>query len=169
MVSPNQLYVLLTQSNTSKHLYTFTTVGFFSPSILIVLDSINMELFLANRVGKLFRIELSSINTDNATSIINSTLVDQYQMALNGTPISLFFDKYNRLWALSSPAGSSKPEMVVFIRQENSDGSFSTMNIVNLTNFLPRFLYSPYNFELDDNYTLFTGNTQQGISTFFHL
>jgi hypothetical protein len=77
---------------------------------------------------------------------------------------SLLIDKCNRLWALSAQAGY-KPQMLLFI-QQNSNTSFSSMNIVNFTNSLPIFPYSPYNFEFDDNYSLFTANANEGIYAF---
>ncbi len=158
----------MTQTNTSKQLYTFTSAVFSAPSVVLVLDSINMELFLSDNVGTLFRVELSSMNTNNGTSLISNSSIDQYQMPSN-ILTSLFLDQCNRLWALSAQAGSQS-QMLVFIQQNNSSNkSFSTMNIINLTISLPIFTNSPYNFQLDDNYSLFTANAQQGVSAFFQL
>lgn len=135
--------------------------------MVLVLDSINMQLFLADSVGTLFRMKLSSINTDNGTSINSSASIDQYQMPLN-IFTSLYIDKCNQLWALASTA-SYQSQMLVFVQQDNFNNSFSTMNIINFTDSLPIFTYSPYNFEFDDNYSLFTANANLGVSAFFRL
>ena len=166
VISNGNVYVLLTASNTSKLIYSFIGVTFSSPSIVIALDSFNMNLYLATNVGVLFRIELSSINIDNGTSRINSSSsIDQYQMASNGST-SVYVDSCYRLWVLSSPA-NPKPQLILFVQQNNLNKTFSAMNIINYTNSLPTFPYAPYNFQFDQNYSLFTANVEQGLYAFY--
>jgi hypothetical protein len=161
------LFVYLTKLNLSKYLYSISHFTFASPSVVLALDSINMRLYLSSNNGTLFGVQLSSMSQDNGTSFINSsTSIDRYQMALS-VSTSLIIDSCNRLWVLSSPAGPYNPQMFMFIPEENTNISFSTMTIINLTNSLPTNLYSPYSFTFNQNYSLFTANSVQGVYAFF--
>ena len=139
-------------------------LGKLSATTILGIDSLNMNLYLTSNINRtLFRFELSSINIDNGTSIRNSsTPIDQYQMSSDGLT-SIYTDKSSSLWILSSP-GSSKPQLTLFILENQT---FSSMKIVNYTNLLPTFLYAPYNFQFDDNYSLFTANVEQGLYAFY--
>jgi hypothetical protein len=163
VIGSNDVYVFLTQTNTSKLIYSFSGIYFPSPSVVIALDSINMGLFLASTTGILFRLQLSSMNIDNGTSSISSGSIDQYQ-----TPwivyTSLFLDACNQLWVLSF--ATPKPQLLLFIQQNNSNNSFSTMTITNYTGLLANFTHAPYNFVLSDNYSMFTANANQGLYAF---
>jgi hypothetical protein len=158
--NPNNVYVFLTQTNTSKLIYSFSGIYFFSPSVVIALDSINMGLYLASSNGTLFRLQLSSMNIDNGTSSISNGSIDQYQTPWN-VYTSLFIDPCNQLWVLSF--ATPKPQLLLFIQQNNSNNSFSTMTITNYTGSLATFTYAPYNFVLSDNYSLFTANSNEGL------
>ncbi len=163
VINSNNVHVFLTQTNTSKIIYEFSGIYFYSPSALLALDSINMGLFLASSNGTLFRLQLSSINIDNGTSSISNGSVDQYQTPWN-VRTSLFFDPCNQLWVLSS--SSPNPQLLLFIQQNNSNNSFSTMTITNYTGLLTNFTYAPYNFEFTNNYSLFTANAKYGVYAF---
>ena len=160
----NILYILFTQSNISRQLETFPGINFASPSLFLALDSLNMELFLGSNLGRIFRIKFSSINIDNGTSVISSGLSDQYQMELN-LSVSIYLDRCNRLWALTSTSGFQS-EMILFLQ---GNKSFSSMKKISLTNSLPVFIYSPYSFILDDDYSLITANAHQGVDIFYRF
>ncbi len=163
VIGANNVHVFLTQTNTSKIIYSFSGINFYSPSALLALDSINMGLFLAGSTGSLFRLQLSSINIDNGTSRIANGSVDQYQTHWN-VPTSLFLDPYNQLWVLSS--STLKPQLLLFTQQNNSNNSFSTMTINNYTGLLTNLTHSLYNFEFTNNYSLFTANAKYGLYAF---
>ncbi len=163
VTNQNNVHVFLTQTNTSKIIYSFSGINFYSPSALLALDSINMGLFLAGSTGSLFRLQLSSINIDNGTSRIANGSVDQYQTHWN-VPTSLFLDPYNQLWVLSS--STLKPQLLLFTQQNNSNNSFSTMTINNYTGLLTNLTHSLYNFEFTNNYSLFTANAKYGLYAF---
>ncbi|UJR34900.1 hypothetical protein I4U23_027678 [Adineta vaga] len=158
VTSSNNVYVLLTQTNTSILLYKFFSISFPSPHVVMALDSMNMRLYLTDQYGMLYRIELSL----HGISLVSGMILDQYQMPWI-SPTSILLDKCNRLWALSF---NNKQQIVVFIEDDSFYSTFQTMNMINYTNLLPLLTYSPYNFELDDNYSLFTANAHNGIYAF---
>jgi hypothetical protein len=165
VIGGGDVHVLLTASNTSKLICTCPSSTFAYPSVVMALDSFNMNLYLANNNGILFRIELSSINIDNGTSRINSSSpIDQYQIA-SGVSTSLYIDGCYRLWVLSSAIVT--PQMLLFVQQNNLNKAFSSMNIINYTNSLPTFAHAPYNFQFNQNYSLFTANVEQGLYAFY--